>query len=57
MLSGVVVLLQGQPLVLVMVMAMIFFGGFYLIQKTGTSAGMLVIVAAALMSIMGWGLV
>ena len=55
LMSGVVELLQSQPLVLVMVMAMIFFSGFYLIQKTGTSSGMLVIVAAMLMSIMGLG--
>lgn len=50
--SGIVLLLQGMPLVLLSAVALVFFLAFYLIQRTGNAAGMLIIVATALMSIM-----
>lgn len=55
LMSGVVVALQGVPLVLTLVMGLIYFLAFYLIQKTGTAFGMLIIVAGVLMSVMGLG--
>lgn len=55
LMSGVVVMLQGIPPVLITVMGVIYFLAFYMIQKTGTAFGMLIIVAGALMSIMGLG--
>ncbi|MET3924257.1 hypothetical protein [Devosia sp. 2618] len=51
--SGIVLMLQGMPSVLVIVMGVIFFLAFYIIQRTGTAFGMLIIVAGVLMSIMG----
>lgn len=53
--SGIFLALQGLPVALVLVMGLIFFMAFYMIQKTGTSFGMLIIVAGVLMSIMGLG--
>lgn len=53
--SGIVVLLQGVPLVLMVVMFLLYFGAFYMIQKTGNPFGMLIAVAGVLMSIMGLG--
>jgi hypothetical protein len=53
--SGIFLLLQGIPTVLVMVIGIIYFLAFYLIQKTGNAVGMLIIVAAVLMTIMGLG--
>lgn len=53
--SGIVVMLQGVPLVLMVVMFLLYFGAFYLIQKTGNPFGMLIAVAGVLMSIMGLG--
>lgn len=50
--SGIVLMLQPMPLVLLLVIALIFFLSFYLIQRTGNAAGMLLIVATALMAIM-----
>jgi len=53
--SGIFVTLQGLPLVLVTVMGTLFFLAFYMIQRTGTAFGMLIIVAGVLMTIMGLG--
>ena len=53
--STLVVMLQGIPLLLVAVMALIYFGSFYMIQRTGNSFGMLIAVGGVLMSIMGLG--
>ncbi|WP_332711661.1 hypothetical protein [Pelagibacterium mangrovi] len=55
LMSGVVAVFYQIPLALLAVMALIYFLGFYLIQATGNAMGMLFIVAAALMSIMGLG--
>lgn len=55
LMSGVVLLLQGMPTMLVLVMGLLYFMAFYIIQRTGTAFGMLIIVAGALMSIMGLG--
>jgi hypothetical protein len=55
LMSGIVVMLQGIPSVLVITMGTIYFLAFYLIQKTGNAMGMLIIVAGALMTIMGLG--
>ncbi|GHA21808.1 hypothetical protein GCM10007989_16430 [Devosia pacifica] len=55
LMSGVVIALQGVPLALVVTMGVIYFLAFYLIQRTGNALGMLIIVAAALMTIMGLG--
>lgn len=41
------------PLLMIAVTFWIFFGGFFLIRRTGSPIGILVIMAAALMSIMG----
>ena len=53
--SWVVSLTINLPVVMVLVMALIFFAGFYMIGKTGNPAGMLVIVSALMMSILGSG--
>jgi hypothetical protein len=53
--SGVVVALQGVPLLLIAAMGLIYFGAFYMIQRTGNGFGMLIAVAGVLMSIMGLG--
>lgn len=55
LMSFVVMALSGIPGVLVLVLGLIYFLAFYLIQKTGNAFGMLIIVGAALMSIMGLG--
>ncbi|KKC41424.1 hypothetical protein WH87_00230 [Devosia epidermidihirudinis] len=53
--SGIVVALQGVPLVLMVVMFLIYFGAFFMIQKTGNPFGMLIAVAGVLTSVMGLG--
>ena len=53
--SGVVLALQGLPMLLVLVMGLIFFAAFYLIQMTGSPVGLLIIVSGVLMSVMGLG--
>lgn len=53
--SFVVSLTINLPIVMVVVMALFFFAGFYMIGKTGNPAGMLVIVSALMMSILGSG--
>ena len=53
--SGVVLVLQGMPLLLVLVMGLIYFAAFYLIQMTGNPIGLLIIVSGVLMSVMGLG--
>lgn len=53
--SGIFLALQPLPVTLVLVMGLIFFLAFYIIQRTGTSIGMLIIVAGVLMSVMGLG--
>ncbi|MFT4012754.1 MAG: hypothetical protein QM682_04995 [Paracoccus sp. (in: a-proteobacteria)] len=53
--SWVVVFFGPIPLTLILIIGLIYFAGFYLIQVTGSAVGMLIIVAAALMSIMGLG--
>ncbi|SFV36570.1 Protein of unknown function [Devosia crocina] len=50
-----VALLYQTPLALITVMGGIYFFGFYMIQSTGNAMGMLFIVSAALMSVMGLG--
>jgi len=55
LMSWVVSLTINLPLVMVAVMTLIFFAGFYMIGKTGNPAGMLVIVSALMMSILGTG--
>lgn len=53
--SGFVALLHQTPSALVILMGLFYFLGFFMIQSRGDSVGMLIIVAAALMSIMGLG--
>lgn len=53
--SGLVLMLQPMPLLMFTVIGVVFFLAFYLIQRTGNAAGMLIIVATALMSIMAIG--
>ena len=53
--SGLVVMLQGVPLVLVATMGLVYILAFYMIYRTGNSFGMLIAVAAVLMSVMGLG--
>lgn len=53
--STLVVMLQGMPMLLVAVMSLIYFAAFYMIQRTGNSLGMLIAVGGVLMSIMGLG--
>lgn len=53
--SFIVLALAGIPSLLVIVLGLIYFAAFYMIQKTGNAFGMLIIVGAALMSIMGLG--
>lgn len=55
MMSLVLALFYQTPGTLIVVMGIIFFLGFYLIQKTGSPMGMLFIVAAALITVMGLG--
>lgn len=51
--STVVVLFQPMPMVLVILMGILYFLGFYLVQKTGNPAGMLLLIVTTLMSVMG----
>lgn len=53
--SSLVVMLQGLPLVLVAAMGSIYVLAFYMIFKTGNSFGMLIAVSVVLMSVMGLG--
>lgn len=53
--SGMFGLFYQTPLALIAAMALVYFLGFYLIQITGSAVGMLFIVAAALITIMGLG--
>ncbi|WP_173088358.1 hypothetical protein [Devosia sp. 1635] len=55
LMSGVVLLFSGIPALLLLVIGGIYFLAFYLIQRTGNAFGLLIIVAVALMSIMGLG--
>ena len=49
----VVALTQQTPVLMIAIAFWIFFGGFWVIRRTGSPIGMLIIIAAALMSIMG----
>lgn len=51
--AALVLLAKPMPMVLIMLMALLFFAGFYLIQRTGNPIGMLVILMTVLMSVMG----
>lgn len=51
--SAIVSLTWEIPVVMIAITFWIFFGGFFLIRRTGSPIGILVIMAAALMSIMG----
>jgi len=51
--AALVSLAKPMPMVLIMLMALLFFAGFYLIQRTGNPIGMLVILMTVLMSVMG----
>jgi hypothetical protein len=51
--STLVILFQPLQLVLVLIVGLLYFLGFYLVQKTGNPFGMLLLVITALMSIMG----
>ncbi len=53
--SGLVVMLQGVPLVLIAAMGLLYVLAFYMIQRTGSGFGMLIAVAGVLMSVMGLG--
>jgi len=55
LMSGIVLMLSGIPSVLMLVIGIIYFLAFYLIQRTGNALGMLLIVGVALMAIMGMG--
>ena len=48
-----VALTQQTPMMMIAITFWIFFGGFWVIRRTGSPIGMLIIMAAALMSIMG----
>lgn len=49
----IVSLTQETPVLMIAIAFWIFFGGFWVIRRTGSPIGMLVIMAATLMSIMG----
>jgi|GEM_PF-745091 len=51
--STLIEFLRPMPLVYIGSMWLIYFTGYYLILKTGAQAGMLIIVTALLMSVMG----
>lgn len=53
LISMVVSLTRPMPLVLVSLMGLLYFVGFYVIQRTGNPMGMLVLVVTVLMSVMG----
>lgn len=53
--SFVVLALQGIPTLLVVVMGLLYFAAFYLIQRTGNGFGMLIIAGGVMMSVMGLG--
>ena len=55
LMSVPVALFNQTPLALLVIMAAVYFAGFYMIQVTGNAMGMLFIVSAALMSVMGLG--
>tara|TARA_R110002049_G_scaffold188402_2_gene356875 strand:+ start:81991 stop:83010 length:1020 start_codon:yes stop_codon:yes gene_type:complete len=49
----IVSLTQPTPVLMIAIAFWIFFAGFWVIRRTGSPIGMLIIMAAALMSIMG----
>ncbi len=51
--STIVTLFQPMQFVLVFLMGILYFLGFYLLQKTGNPFGMLLVIVTALISIMG----
>lgn len=51
--STLVFLFQPMQMVLVLLIGVLYFLGFYLVQKTGNPIGMLLLIVTALMSIMG----
>jgi hypothetical protein len=51
--SGITSMLLGMPALLILVMGLVFFAGFFLILKTGNPAGMLLTITALLPSVMG----
>lgn len=53
--SGVVALTYQSPLLLIVTTGLFYFLGFFLIQKTGSPMGMLLIVCTALTAVMGNG--
>jgi hypothetical protein len=53
LLGEVVEAVRVMPAVLLIVMGLVYFAGFYVVQRTGNPAGMLVVVAGVLMSIIG----
>lgn len=53
--SGVVALSYQSPLLLIVSTGLFYFMGFWLIQKTGSPMGMLLIVCTALTAVMGNG--
>lgn len=53
--SGIVALLSDNPVSLVIAFGLVYFLAFYIIQTTANGIGLLLIVAAALMSVMGMG--
>lgn len=53
--SGVVALTYQSPLLLILSTGLCYFIGFYLIQKTGSPIGMLLIICTALTAVMGNG--
>lgn len=55
LISMVVSLTRPMPLVLVSVMGLLYFVGFYAIQRTGNPMGMLVLAVSVLLSVMGIG--
>lgn len=53
--SGIVALTYQSPLLLIATTGLFYFLGFFLIQKTGSPMGMLLIVCTALTAVMGNG--
>jgi len=55
LMSGLVLMLQGTPGLLLAALFLVYFLAFFLIQRTGNGFGMLIAVSAILMGVMGLG--
>lgn len=53
LMASIVSFARPMPVVLVTIMGLFYFLGFYLIQKTGNPMGMLLLIVTVLMSVMG----